>query len=464
MSYAEDSRSHIDSVIEFGTLLRTEAGIDAHVDAWYADQRRDWVSWVIDQLQQADFVLAIASPGFRQVADGGSPGAAGRSRELEAAILRDNLARALPEATRRILPVVLPGRSREEIPLCLQPHSTSFHVVPEYTVDGVQSLLRVLSRQPFYELPPLGAWVPPAPGVRPVVIATGSQPPTPDTLLRAGATIAVGDGTYLADDEHWAELPNRDGSAVLRQARASRLYGEREFVWLRQLELRHPTPAAHAALAGLEREYELVRSIATGARSLPTPGELVRDGAVTTLATRWPASRNWGGPADTLSAFVPEEGAAVDPWRAHQTLRGLAGLCQALHLLHRAGATHRNLTPSGLVRLDDGSLVLTDLGLAASAPEPGEGPEEYRAPEQSRRRSGRVGPWTDVYQVGVISYHLVSGQLPYPAAPVPVHALAPGIGAAPAAAIDAALLPDPARRPGMSELASVLRDLPENLG
>ena len=54
VSYSHDSETHRELVRQFSTFLREEAGVDAHLDRWYDDGRRDWSVWKIQQLTSAD--------------------------------------------------------------------------------------------------------------------------------------------------------------------------------------------------------------------------------------------------------------------------------------------------------------------------------------------------------------------------------------------------------------------------
>jgi len=153
----------------------------------------------------------------------------------------------------------------------------------------------------------------------------------------------------------------------------------------------------------------------------------------------------------------------MDSWRLFRFLGGLAGLCGTLAWLHDQGAAHRHLTPAGIIVLDDGRLVLRDLGLAARGPEPGEGPADYQAPEQRRQARYRPGPRTDVYQLAALAYHLVAGCPPLARTPLPVRAQAPGVPERAAVALDAALSPEPAERPDISALGGALRAASDDL-
>ncbi|MFD1047042.1 SEFIR domain-containing protein, partial [Kibdelosporangium lantanae] len=145
VTYSHDSPEHKELVLRFCTFLRAEAGLDVHLDRWYEDVRRDWSLWAIEQLAVADFVVVIASPGYRRRVDGWAAPDEGRGAQFEGAIIRDNLTRDLPSETRRVLPVVLPGRSVNEIPAFLHGHSTSHYVIPTFTLDGASELLAVIA-------------------------------------------------------------------------------------------------------------------------------------------------------------------------------------------------------------------------------------------------------------------------------------------------------------------------------
>jgi hypothetical protein len=161
ISYSHDTPEHKELVRRFSTFLRTEAGVDAHLDRWYEQERRDWSLWAIEQLTEADFILAIASPEYKKRVDGFAPPDAGRGAQFEAAIIRDNLTRNLPAETRRILPVVLPGRSISEIPTFLCGHSMTHYEVREFTLDGINKLLVAFTGVPEHELPVRGTFVGP---------------------------------------------------------------------------------------------------------------------------------------------------------------------------------------------------------------------------------------------------------------------------------------------------------------
>ena len=163
----------------------------------------------MNQLAEADFILVIASPAYKRRADGQESPDKGRGAQFEAAILRNNVMRNLPEDTKRILPVVLPGRSIDEIPTFLNAHSTTRYTVTEFTIEGVESLRYAFAGHPKFALPPLGKYEPPpsrAPGpAAPGTAASGRARLLTSFLTpaRCGSDVRFGsasiDGTHYGD-------------------------------------------------------------------------------------------------------------------------------------------------------------------------------------------------------------------------------------------------------------------------
>ncbi|MGW5741926.1 SEFIR domain-containing protein [Amycolatopsis sp. NPDC003861] len=159
VTYSHDTPEHKELVHKFASFLRVEIGLDVHLDAWYDNTRRDWSLWATENLEKADFIVVIASPDYKRRADGTALPHEGRGAQFEAAIIRDNLTRDLRRETERVLPVVLPGRSVDEIPLFLNGHSTTRYHVDEFTPAGVADLLAAITGQGQYPMPRRGKWL-----------------------------------------------------------------------------------------------------------------------------------------------------------------------------------------------------------------------------------------------------------------------------------------------------------------
>ena len=140
-----------------------------------------------------------------------------------------------------------------------------------------------------------------------------------------------------------------------------------------------------------------------------------------------------GGVADDGSPYFTLEYVAGEPitrWcdarrldvRARLAL--LLQVCSAVAYAHRNLVVHRDLKPSNILVTDEGAVKLLDFGIAKlleTGAEPGlTGTQatmmtrEYAAPEQVLGEP--ITTATDVYALGVLTYELLTGHLPYPKA------------------------------------------------
>jgi serine/threonine protein kinase len=95
--------------------------------------------------------------------------------------------------------------------------------------------------------------------------------------------------------------------------------------------------------------------------------------------------------------------------------------CRGLEYAHRNGVVHRDVKPGNLLRAEDGLVKLADFGIAKAVSEESSitqvgsviGTAAYLAPEQAAGE--QVGPPTDLYALGVVTYQFLSGRLPYEA-------------------------------------------------
>ena len=96
-------------------------------------------------------------------------------------------------------------------------------------------------------------------------------------------------------------------------------------------------------------------------------------------------------------------------------------IAKGLEAAHRAGIVHRDLKPDNVMMRDDGSLALTDFGIAkdlnaqSTLTMHGQvfGTPSYVAPEQALGLP--VGPAADVYSLGVMLFQMLTGRKPYTA-------------------------------------------------
>ena len=110
-----------------------------------------------------------------------------------------------------------------------------------------------------------------------------------------------------------------------------------------------------------------------------------------------------------------------DGWvEVEEAISIIAQACEGLHYAHRHGVVHRDVKPGNLLRAREGEVKLADFGIAkateqSSITQVGSvlGTAAYLAPEQARGEE--AGPAADLYALGVVTYQLISGRLPYEA-------------------------------------------------
>ena len=95
-------------------------------------------------------------------------------------------------------------------------------------------------------------------------------------------------------------------------------------------------------------------------------------------------------------------------------------LLHALSYAHRRGIIHRDIKPSNILLTSEGTVKVADFGIAriveeedVAIGEPGEivGSARYMSPEQLRGEDAT--PRSDVYSVGVLLYHCLTGRPPF---------------------------------------------------
>ncbi|WP_405137807.1 SEFIR domain-containing protein [Nocardia sp. NBC_01388] len=153
VSYTHDSREHREMVLQFAQFLTETCGFDVNIDFWDLDRRRNWYQWAMEQITMADYVLVIASPVCKIVGDGRCGNESNRGMQSEITLLMELLHSDREVWQRRLLPVVLPGRSAAEIPLFLQPRTADHYVVQDFTITGAEDLLRTITAQVRYHRP-----------------------------------------------------------------------------------------------------------------------------------------------------------------------------------------------------------------------------------------------------------------------------------------------------------------------
>ncbi len=120
-------------------------------------------------------------------------------------------------------------------------------------------------------------------------------------------------------------------------------------------------------------------------------------------------------PGQNLAEQVREHG----PLDLESAVDVLVQIAEGMAAAHAAGVVHRDLKPGNVLRRPDGFVKITDFGLARSFDADGDlatpgmllGTPYYMSPEQSR--GGPVDTRSDVYTLGILAFHLLTGRPPF---------------------------------------------------
>ncbi|MCA9711803.1 MAG: protein kinase, partial [Myxococcales bacterium] len=119
----------------------------------------------------------------------------------------------------------------------------------------------------------------------------------------------------------------------------------------------------------------------------------------------------------TISALVRGQGRL--PWA--EARRYVDQIAAGLGAAHAQGVVHRDVKPGNCLVLADGQLKVLDFGIAKVTDMPAEvvaltavgeiiGTCSYMAPEQIR---GQVDKRSDIYALGVVTFRMLTGQVPF---------------------------------------------------
>jgi len=127
------------------------------------------------------------------------------------------------------------------------------------------------------------------------------------------------------------------------------------------------------------------------------------------------------------------------PLPAPRAARYVRAIAEAIEVAHRRGILHRDLKPSNVLIDQDDQPRVTDFGLAkqfvvpasagSEATEPAKagttseltvtghpiGSPGFMPPEQARGKRDAIGPHSDIYSLGALLYHLLTGRAPFAA-------------------------------------------------
>jgi WD40 repeat protein len=126
---------------------------------------------------------------------------------------------------------------------------------------------------------------------------------------------------------------------------------------------------------------------------------------------------------DFVGGTTLADGLRDGPWASLRAAACLHTVAEAVHHAHQKGILHRDLKPANILLDERGEPHVADFGLArnlvgdSTLTVTGQvlGSPHYMPPEQAAPAGGKLGPPTDVYSLGAVLYHLLTGRPPFQA-------------------------------------------------
>ncbi len=112
----------------------------------------------------------------------------------------------------------------------------------------------------------------------------------------------------------------------------------------------------------------------------------------------------------------------TNPLPARQAAELVEPLARAMHYAHERGILHRDIKPTNILLTLTGTPKITDFGLAKQIGEGSQdhtgtgsilGTPSYMAPEQAEGKIRELGPGVDIYALGALLYHALTGRPPF---------------------------------------------------
>ena len=209
ISYSHDDEAHLARVLEVANHLRDQ-GVDAELDQFLVQPEEGWSTWAERQMAEAEAVLLIFTPRYRQAWDKEPTATRDPNSAWQAHLARQHLVSA-GARSRRFIPTYLGPGGSVNVPPALADW-TAYELATE---AGRSSLVRRLVHEaaPRRPLGPRPARWRRTPGTFGGLLYTGirdlprAAPPSQLLVPRHAVVPFTGRETELADLDAWAAAP-----------------------------------------------------------------------------------------------------------------------------------------------------------------------------------------------------------------------------------------------------------------
>ena len=170
ISYSHDTAEHKARVLAFANRLRDE-GVRAVIDQYETAPPQGWPRWMMDEVEQADFVLAVCTERYEKRVRGHDDPGRGHGSDWEGTLITQEIYES--KANTKCIPIVFELSDEKHIPIYLKSAT-------RYLVDregGYRGLYRHLTGQPAVMAPAVGVILP----MPPEQLSESFPPAPPDT-------------------------------------------------------------------------------------------------------------------------------------------------------------------------------------------------------------------------------------------------------------------------------------------
>jgi hypothetical protein len=150
ISYSHDSAEHNDRVLALANQMRAD-GIDCHLDQYEMSPPEGWARWMIQQIEDADFVLVVGTEEYKNRFEHKTEPGTGLGAKWEGTVINQKIYE-LESHNVKFIPIVFSQADTKNIPSVLAGFT-------RYTVDtkeGYERLYRYLTDQPSLAKPTVG--------------------------------------------------------------------------------------------------------------------------------------------------------------------------------------------------------------------------------------------------------------------------------------------------------------------